>query len=338
MRRPLITSNALRGLLYREAVRRGAVRLPYSPFAIYLDPCNACDLRCTFCPQSNWGRRARGQMPWEIFTQAIEEIIALKPARLLLFCYGEATLNRRIPDMVRVAAERGLHIRMHTNAFGLTAEKARALIEAGPHEVRFSFDTADGELYKRMRQGSDFDTTLTNIRRMIEIRDELGASRPVFYLQELVPCTRGMGKPANTQAYMGLFEGLNVKLRAKFMHSFAGQGSEKQFPMGRGAGASHCSQLYRRIVVNFDGKIHACCLDPEGHNIVGDLARGDTIAGAWNGPAMVALRERTCRGDVADLPPCDKCEMLRRGRRPRMFWLRRAAASLIWKLVASAAA
>ena len=77
MSRSLVTSNALRGLLYREAVRRRASRLPYGPFTVYLDPCNACDLRCTFCPQSNWGHRSRGQMSWEMFTRAIDEIIDL---------------------------------------------------------------------------------------------------------------------------------------------------------------------------------------------------------------------------------------------------------------------
>ncbi len=334
MSRRLVTSNAMRGLLYREAVRRRAARLPYAPFTIYLDPCNACDVRCTFCPQSNWGRRARGQMPWELFTRAVDEIVRLKPARVFLFCYGEATLNKRIADMVRTIADAGLRIRMHTNAFALTEGKARALVEAGLHEVKFSFDTADRELYNRMRQGSDFEKVLANIRRMVEIRDELGADRPAFYLQELVPFAEGAGKPANTRAYMDLFAGLKVKFRAKYMHSFAGQGGEAEFAMADDEGASHCSQLYRRIVVNFDGKIHACCLDPEGHNIVGDLAAGDSIAESWNGPAMIALRERTNRGDVAGVPPCDKCELLRRAAPSPMSWPRRALAAALWRVLA----
>ena len=331
MSRSLVTSNALRGLLYREAVRRRASRLPYGPFTVYLDPCNACDLRCTFCPQSNWGHRSRGQMSWEMFTRAIDEIIDLKPARLFLFCFGEATLNRRIADMVKVASEGGLKIRLHTNAYGLDEEKARDLVRAGLHEVKFSFDTADAALYNRMRQGSDFDRALANIRRMVAIRDELGLHRPEFYLQELIPFA-GSGPAVNSREYMDLFAGLKVKFRAKYMHSFAGQGREEEFPKERTAGRSHCSQLYRRIVVSYDGKVHACCLDPEGYNIVGDLAAGDSIAGSWNSPAMIELRERTNRGDVADFPPCDKCEMLHREASAEPSLGRRILGGLAWQI------
>lgn len=311
MRERLVTNNVLRGLLYREALRREATRLPYAPFTIYLDVCNACNLACTFCPQSHWEGRPRGRMAWEMFERALPQVAELKPARLFLFCYGEATLHDRIADMVKAAVDAGLRVRLHTNAAGLTEAKALALIEAGLQECRFSFDTADRDLYERMRVGSRFDRTVANIRRMVELRGGARRRKPVFELQELVPYVSG-ARAANTEAYRKLFQGLDVRFTAKFMHSFAGQGSEKTFAGRRAEGRSQCSQLYRRIVVNFDGKVHACCLDPFGYNVVGDLAAGDTIAAAWNSPRMAQLRERTNRGDVRGLRPCHSCEMLTR--------------------------
>ena len=329
MKHGLVTNNAVRGLLYREAVRRGETRLPYSPFTIYLDPCNACNLKCTFCPQSHWGSRARGCMSWELFEHALAQVVELRPARLFLFCFGEATLNDRLADMVRAAVDARLRVRIHTNAVALTEEKARGLIEAGLQNIRFSFDTADRELYERMRAGSSFDRVVANIRRMIAIRRATGRANPVFELQEIVPYAEGV-KPENTQAYRDLFEGENVVFRAKFMHSFAGQSRETEFPTQEWEGVSHCSQLYRRIVVNFDGKIHACCLDPEGYNIVADLAQGDTIAEAWNSPRMLELRRRTNEGDVAGLEPCDDCELLTRANPVVWSPLGRIASSLAW--------
>jgi len=307
----LVTYNPLRGLLYREAVRRGAARLPYAPFTVYLDPANACNLRCTFCPQSDWHGGRRGRMAWGTFEHVLPQVAALKPDWLFLFCFGEPLLQDRLGEMVRAAGDAGLRVRIHTNGLLMTGEVAEQLVEAGLAECRFSFDTADRALYERMRNGADFDEATEGIRTLVAARDRLGRPRPEVVLQELVPYEPG-ASPENTQAYRDLFRGLDVRLRAKFMHSFAGQGRETEFAGQQAEGRSYCSQLYRRIVVNFDGKVHACCLDPFGHNVVGDLLRGDTLAEAWNSPAMQDLRDRTNRGDVSGLAPCDGCEMLAR--------------------------
>ena len=164
MSRKLVTNNSLRGALYRHAVRRQAVRLPYSPFTIYIDPCNACNLRCTFCPQSDWGSRQRGQMDFSLFQKVISEVIELKPSRLFLFCFGEATMNKKLPRMIRLASDAGLRVRIHTNAFAMDEELARSLIDSGLSECVFSFDTPDAELYNRLRSGSDFKTAESLVR------------------------------------------------------------------------------------------------------------------------------------------------------------------------------
>jgi MoaA/NifB/PqqE/SkfB family radical SAM enzyme len=331
MKHRLVTNNALRGLLYREAVRRKATCLPYAPLSVYIDPCNLCNLRCTFCPQSNWGQRERGRMTWDLFERVLSQVVALKPERLMLFCFGESTLHDDLVRMVAAATGAGLRVRIHTNALLLDEAKVRGLVEAGLDECCFSFDTADREHYGRMRIGSDFDRVLGNIRRAVAIRDQMGANRPRFILQELVPYAKGC-KAENSQAYLDLFAERRVEFKAKFMHSFAGQSSEENFAGQQAEGDSHCSQLYRRIVVNFDGKVHACCLDPEGYNIVGDLTAGDSLAEAWNSPAMQLLRRRTNAGNVKGLPPCDGCEMLARRPHASPSPLRRSLASLLWQL------
>jgi hypothetical protein len=326
----LVTHGALRGLLYREAVRRRSGYLPYSPFAIYLDPSSICNVRCTFCPQSRPEPPGRHLMAWDLFERALRQIAPLRPSRLLLFAFGEATLNPRLPEMVARSVEAGLCIRLYTNALALADEKARALIEAGLQECYFSFDTADRQRYNRTRIGSDFDRVLANIRGMVALRDRLGRRQPRFTLQELVPPSRPGGAAVNSAAYRSLFAGLRVRLKAKALHSFAGQGTAAPAPGPEGP--AHCSQLYRRLVVAADGKVHACCLDPYGHNVVGDLGRGDRLADVWNGPGMAALRDRTSRGDVQGLRPCQDCELLARGGRARRSWAKAAAGLILWRL------
>ena len=306
----LITNDRLRRYLRREGMRRGATELPYAPVEIYVDPCSACDLRCTFCPQSNWGQRDRGVMKWELYEKVLAEVSELRPKKVLLFCYGESILNKRIFEMIRAAADEGLNVVIHTNAKSLDEEKAKNLLDAGLSEIHFSFDTADKEAYNRMRVRSDFDVVVANIRRFLDLKQEGGYEKPVAYMQELVPFEEGKA-PATSPEYRALFEGRDVVFDPRFMHNFAGASNETEFESQRLKGRTQCTQLYTRIVVAFDGKMHACCLDAEGHNIVGDLAKGDTISSAWNGPVMQELRQRTNEFDLKGLHPCDTCDQLR---------------------------
>lgn len=305
----LVTHHGLRKLMFSEAMRRKATRLPYAPLHVYVDPCSVCDLRCTFCPQSNWGERKRGMMSLELYERVLEEVVRLRPRMLYLFCYGEALLHKGIAEMIRRAYEAGLRVRIHTNARSLDETKAKALLESGLSELHFSFDTADPALYNRMRVRSDFDRVVGNIKRFLELKRAGGYDRPAVYLQELVPFRPGEA-PRNTDAYRRLFEGYDVVFDARYMHNFAGGSSEADFATRKSEGESQCAQIYKRLVVTFDGKIHACCLDAEGYNIIGDLAKGDTIASAWNGEAMRRLRRLTNERRLEGLRPCDTCDQL----------------------------
>lgn len=327
----LVTQKRLAKILRREAERRRAAELPYAPTEIYIDPCNACDLRCTFCPQSSWGERRRGLMPFELYERVIEQAVELRPQRINLFCYGEALLHKEIGRMIRHAADRGLWVRIHTNAKTLDRDKARMLIESGLSEIRFSFDTADKALYNRLRVRSDFDTVLGNIHAFIDLKKEMGASQPLVFLQEMIPFREGQ-PPENTEPYRQLFAGRDVIFNARYMHNFAGGSIEHEFAGLKAEGHSPCRELYRRLVVTFDGKVHACCLDAEGHNIIGDLSQGDTIASAWNSPAMQNLRRLTGAGQVAGLLPCQDCDQLRRTRK-EVRGAKKLLGTVVWNAV-----
>lgn len=328
--RSLVTNTKLRRLLQKEAMRRHATRLPYSPVEIYVDPCTACNLRCTFCPQSNWGERKRGMMEWELYERVLAEVIELRPKRIYLFCYGESLLNERIFDMVRAAVDAGLDVLIHTNAKNLDAERSGRLLDSGLTDLHFSFDTADRDEYNRMRVRSDFDVVLANIRRFLDLKRERGCEHPNVFVQELIPYRPG-ATPETSPAYRALFDSYDVVFEPRFMHNFAGTSNEEQFAARRAEGRSVCTQIYSRIVVTWDGKVHACCLDAEGYNIVGDLARGDTIASAWNGEAMQDLRRRTSARQLEGLKPCDRCDVLNRKPKKLPTGLKRVLGEALWR-------
>lgn len=307
----LVTNHRISRKLRYAAMAHKVEILPYAPLVIFIDPCNLCDLCCSFCPQSQWGKRERGFMSYQLFTEALNQAIELKPQRINLFCFGEPFLNKDIFRMIRYATERNQWIRMHCNAKSLDEDKARQLLKSGLSELRFSFDTPNKELYNKMRIGGDYDSTLENIIRFLTLQKEGGYRYPLVHLQEIVPFVPDQ-KPKNSRAYCGLFKGFDVNFQARYMHNFADVQIKSEFSQlkKQAGGKSPCQQIYSRIVIAFDGKIHACCLDSEGHNIIGDLTKGDTIASAWNGPEMQRIRRLTNQRALKGLKPCDTCDQL----------------------------
>lgn len=76
------------------------VPLP-QPYVLYIDPCGACNLTCTFCPcntvKENQAERHK-MMSFELFQKIVEDLKGFpeKVKVVCLFCYGEPLINPRI--------------------------------------------------------------------------------------------------------------------------------------------------------------------------------------------------------------------------------------------------
>ncbi len=182
-----------------------------------------------------------------------------------------------------------------------------------------------------MRVGSDFDVVVANIHGFLEMKKAEGLSHPDVYVQELIPYQADVAAE-NSPEYRALFEGYDVTFDARFMHNFAGTSNEDNFAVREAEGESQCTQIYSRIVVTWDGKVHACCLDAFGDNIVGDLSQGDTIASSWNSEAMQRVRRLTNERKLEGLTPCDTCDVIRRKPKAERTGVKRLLAEAMWKI------
>ena len=81
--------------------------------------------------------------------------------------------------MVKYAHDAGLVTRFHTNGTLLDEDKSRRLIEAGLDQFAFSFDGYDAETNERIRVNADFEKTVGNIVRFLEIKKEIGVRKPL---------------------------------------------------------------------------------------------------------------------------------------------------------------
>ena len=105
---------------------------------LFVEITNACNFKCTWCPDEIMDRR-RGFMKKERVFRLVDEIAQKRswlgpifPVKLHQM--GEPMLHPELPAIVAYAEERGVPIELNTNCGLITEERVEALYRAGSHQ------------------------------------------------------------------------------------------------------------------------------------------------------------------------------------------------------------
>lgn len=156
---------------------KGSSYISYSelkPRDYVVEVSGACNLRCISCPRarSRPDERTHAMMSMDDFRKVLAKIRREDPfvGNIQLYQWGEPTLNRDLPGMIRHAGENGFLCGISSNL----NHKAdfRALIEAHPECIRISVSGTD-DAYGLTHTGGDWETFVTNIKTISGLRREI---------------------------------------------------------------------------------------------------------------------------------------------------------------------
>ncbi len=288
--------------------RKRSLRIPTPPTRIWLEPTNACNLRCIMCPNGqDYNALKRGMMEWELFIHLLEQIKEFA-YDINLFHRGESLLHPRFIDMVKLTAEAGLRPRLHTNATILDRNYSRQLIKSGLDFISFSFDGYDREMYEKIRVGAKFDEVLSNIIGFLEEKKALGSEKPYAVLEVMEVIKKDeKGLRREREEFKARFKGLPLdKFIIRRIHNWAGLYGGP--PRGNYV---PCTFPYYSMTIFYDGKVPACPQDFFGEIIIGDATR-QPLLDIWNGKEMQSLRLSFKHEENPKHPRCQKCDMIYR--------------------------
>jgi MoaA/NifB/PqqE/SkfB family radical SAM enzyme len=289
------------------AYKTRQTQLDVGPLRLWVEPTNVCNLRCPMCLTPTLGGEVpKGLMSLATFERVIEQVTGhVRDANL--FLGGEPLINKQLPAMIKLAGERGIKTRLHTNGTLLNEERAHALLDAGLDFLSFSFDGADEATYQELRPGGSFQETCENIQRFGRLRTERGKGpRTVVQLIERPEWTEAQ-RLEQRDGLKRLFDGPGIdEIKPIRMHNFGGLLPEQHFLAGRTF--SPCSFLWYALNVSFDGTVVPCCLDFARKYPVGDL-KTQSLMEVWNGPLLVALREKMIAEEAESVPLCKGCDV-----------------------------
>jgi radical SAM protein with 4Fe4S-binding SPASM domain len=147
---------------------------------LFIEITNACNFKCTWCPDDIMGRK-RGFMKKGKVFRLLEEIAAKKswlgplyPVKLHQM--GEPFLHPDLVEIVARAESLGVGIELNTNCGLITPERIEGLYRAGLSSLILSYQTPDPQSFKtRKAPRMVFDDYRDKVRLAVERKVALGA-------------------------------------------------------------------------------------------------------------------------------------------------------------------
>jgi len=287
-------------------------RCRYPPYRLWVEPTSRCNLRCPMCPNKSLPEDQKGLMEMDLFRRLIDQAAGFVHD-INIHHRGESLLHPRLAEMIAIAADRSIMVKLHTNATLLDEDKSRQLIRSGLGLISFSFDGLDAETYERYRKGADFHRTVENILGFLRIKKELGSARPVtiFEMMDLTEVDRRY-RLDGLAAFRRQFDGLPLdRFVVKKPHNFGG--SVRLSPGGDPSlrPLTPCTFPWHSLVIFWDGTAAPCPQDFFGQLAVGNAGQ-TSLRELFNGPRMVSLRQSMLRREVSEEDPCARCDLIRR--------------------------
>jgi radical SAM protein with 4Fe4S-binding SPASM domain len=304
-------SGRLLKVYWNYAVARRS-RCSYPPYRVWVEPTSECNLKCPMCPNKSLDKSQLGMMNPGLFRKIIDEI-APYVHDMNIHHRGESLLHPDLASMISYATERGIMVKLHTNATLLDEEKSYQLVQSGLNLISFSFDGLDATTYERCRKGASFQDTMGNIRNFLNVKKKLDSQKP-YAILEMMDLS-GVDKRYSLRGkkeFVSKFDHLPLdRFVVKKPHNFGGNVrlSPADDPSLRPL--TPCTILWHSLVVLWNGEVVPCPQDFFGEMILGNV-REQKLAEIFNTSKLKDLRKNMLLRQVDVSGPCARCDFIRR--------------------------
>ena len=293
-----------------------------TPFVVFVDPSDACNFKCKFCPTGDRDlmksvSRPLTRMNFELFKKIAEDLTKFpsKVKVLRLYKDGEPLINKELEKMVKYAKEIGAAERIDTttNASLLTKDRARALVEAGLDRINISIYGVSTENYKSFSDAKvEFATILENVKSFYELRGNcemvVKVNGDTLTQQEKETFLRVFGDATDKifiEHTMACWPNFELRGGVEVNNEVGIYGQEI-------SEVDACPYPFYSFSINSDGLVSVCFLDWGRKLTVGDV-KTQTVQEIWGGKPMRSYRKMFLEGGRKNHPTCGGCGQMTHG-------------------------
>ena len=313
---------ALDATVFDFKVKELAKTLETWPKILLIDTTNRCNAKCVWCP--NPDLEDLGTMSMELFKRIIDDY-ATRGGMVHLGTFGE-------PFMDKTLREKFEHVRRYssiprlnvlTNGFFFNDKTIPALLD-NRVGVDISLDELDQETFEEVKK-MDFEPVRKGILDLLAANESAGDLIPIniriktlktrkdtlendFYKQLQNHNCKIALTPINDNIisnWAGKFdkEGFFSQYLKIAVH-----GSRLNHKNFNATNVAPCNQLWKWMVVYWDGNVVLCCADMFSRSSVGNL-KERTIEEIWTGNRMKKLRQEMEQRNRFKVPICQDCDI-----------------------------
>ena len=305
------------GGLHREAMK--AYGRAGMLFKLHLDVLYQCDLDCEHCYLDDKKKKI---LPTEFWKGVLDQAASLGVFSIIM-SGGEIFLRKDIIELVAHARSRGLFVNLKSHGGYIDEGVAQALAALGVTSVWLSYYSADPEIHDAItRKPGSHTKTLAALQHLatagiITVASCVVMKRNKDAWHDVVAQCEAMGVFVSVDGHLlSALSGASfpkelavdmheaVALERYHLERFQGEctpadnGADVPWESQKNCGAGHTS-----LYVSPEGDVTPCIMWPMP---VGNLNRGDTLAGLWGGAPGLALIRET-RSGAREV--CARCEV-----------------------------
>src|SRR3989344_6435213 len=286
-------------ILALEEEKAGVLELKSMPYHLVIEPTNICNLKCPLCSTGLGNTsRIKGTLKLEQFQKLIDEgedsILDL-----YLQNWGEPTLVKWLPEMIKYAADRKIYTFVSTNlSLPHPDEYLERLIKSGLALLHCDIDGTTQEVYQQYRVGGNLDLVLNNIRKCIAIKKARGLKYPIIEGTMLVMKQNEHQVDDFNKLCQNL--GLDHWNLGKIQldpnankDQWLPQAEAYRYSTYNAADPTTtppCHWPWSGLVINYDGNISPCCIvDDKKADFANVFAEGG-VRKVWNHPQFISAR------------------------------------------------
>jgi len=269
-----------------------------APFVMYIDPTNACNFKCKFCPTSDDELlrsvgRTKKIMSLDMFRKIIGDISDFNCRLKLLSLYkdGEPLLNPNFAEMIRIARRAGIAERIWTKTNGslLNPELNRDIIDAGLNHICISIEAVSHDGYRDIAAVDiDYSKLLTNIEDLYRHRGDCEIYIKIVDVN--------LSEEQKSKFYDD-FQSICTHIAIEKLMGWSNSGV-KDFTLGTTPDTYDglpfvkkmvCAYPFYVLAVNCDGSVSLCGNDWSQQTVVGSV-REKSLSEIWNSEELYQFR------------------------------------------------
>lgn len=169
--------------IYKKSRLAGQVDCNNLPLSLLVEVTSRCNLSCWMC---NIHHDKRSGI--DIDERLLKMSYILSEVASIVHSYGlgEALIHKDIIEIVDNYKSRGAFVSIVTNGMLLNERISRGFVDKGLDSLAISIDSANKELFKKIRRGADLEVIKRNVKGLNEIKKSENKQKPILAMNVVV--------------------------------------------------------------------------------------------------------------------------------------------------------